>query len=462
MYLKVLILNILSIRNCLWNQLQNLCHSIFAIIPESPAFPSPSGKPTFVRDRKLSFKNTIATILSIVNSGKNRGLDGKIDDLITRANQNQLWPASVRFDRSSIYKARKNIDWKEFESILHAAASVAKKRWKNKAQETWCGMSVFAMDGSLYTLPATDAMRKEFDPRSGLHNAGKGHYPQCLVETAYDVFSHLPVARVVLPCKSSERDAAKQLLPFIPSGNVTMFDRGYPGFDFINNLRDNYDGYFLIRSSATGTFKEIIVFVDSGKDDVIVTIKPNSGYLSKLSSEQAAQCQPLTVRLIRLKSPDGTISVLITNMLNKTKFCLASIKNLYYDRYRIEEYFRHEKCVIEIEHFHTKDPNGIRQELLAAAIVSIIARLMVNITTNQHQAGRPQFKNAVLTLALDAALLTASCIGVATIYFNKLLGRIARIKYYKPKKKRRPYPRVTMGNPNKWIRDRKQVLLCQP
>jgi len=59
-------------------------------------------------------------------------------------------------------------------------------------------MSVYATDGSIYNLPATDKIREKFDPNSGLQNKGKGHYPQCLVSTLFDVFRRLPIARTVV------------------------------------------------------------------------------------------------------------------------------------------------------------------------------------------------------------------------------------------------------------------------
>ena len=98
-------------------------------------------------------------------------------------------------------------------------------------------MSVYAIDGSKYTLPATDEIRKEFDPQSGLSSPGKGHYPQCLVSTAYDVFKRFPVARCVAPYNTSEREEAGKLLPSIESGGVILFDRGYPGYAFLKTLK---------------------------------------------------------------------------------------------------------------------------------------------------------------------------------------------------------------------------------
>jgi hypothetical protein len=393
-------------------------------------------------------------VLSVVNSGNERGLAGKVNDFVTRMEQNQLWPKSISFDRTSLCKARNNIDWREFESIAHKSYTVAQNLWKNKERDKWNGMSVFAMDGSKYTLPATEALRKEFDPHTGLHLTSKGYYPQCLVETAYDVLSYLPVARIVLPCDSSEREAAKKILSYIPPRNVLMLDRGYPGFGFIRHLNDNYNGKILIRCPASNTIKEVMTFVRSGKSEDIVTLLPSKSYLAKLTTEEKLTVKPITLRLIRLKSPDGTLSVLLTNMNDNNRFTAKAIRNLYFKRYRIEEYFRHEKGTIKIEHFHSNNSNGIKQELFAAMIVSIIARLMVNIQTEPEESGVPQFKNAVISFALDAALLTPVCPNVAINHFMKLLDRIAKIKYYRPKKPRKTYPRITKSASNKWIKKR--------
>ena len=95
----------------------------------------------------------------------------------------------------------------------------------------WHGMSVFALDGSKYMLPATEEIRDDFDPSSGLENKGKGHYPQCLVSTVYDVFRRLPVARSVVGNDNSEREEMKKLVSFVPPGSVWMFDRGYPSYE---------------------------------------------------------------------------------------------------------------------------------------------------------------------------------------------------------------------------------------
>lgn len=83
-------------------------------------------------------------------------------------------------------------------------------------------MSVYATDGSPYNLPATDEIRSHFDPQCGLQNKGKGHYPQCLVSTVYDVFRRLPIARTVVNCNGCEREQVAQMLPSLAPRSVWM------------------------------------------------------------------------------------------------------------------------------------------------------------------------------------------------------------------------------------------------
>lgn len=75
-----------------------------------------------------------------------------------------------------------------FRELLQKAVNLAYELWPKKSEFLWHGMSVFATDGSKYDLPATEDLREKFDPESGLENAGKGHFPQCLVSTLFDVF----------------------------------------------------------------------------------------------------------------------------------------------------------------------------------------------------------------------------------------------------------------------------------
>lgn len=433
----------------------------------------------FCRKRKLPFPRLVTFLLSITLSGKSKGVDSKSGEFFKNARRSGLWLNAEAIHRSALTKARKKLPWEVLEEIHEDAVNLAYELWPQSPDCTWKGMFVFAIDGSKFRLPATPELRKEFDPSSGLENSGKGHYPQCLVSTAYDVFRRFPIARTVVAYDSCEREQAKALIPKVPSGNILMFDRGYPSFEIFKHLNENYNGFYLIRSPASSSFKVVSEFVKSQKQEDILMINPTSTYIYKDKSNRQERKKeaPLKLRVIKLVSPDdGTVSVILTNLMDKKKFSSQEIIDLYFRRWEVESYYRDEKTFLEVDTFHSRTSNGIRQELFAALIMSVIARTLMVValqpqdqTTPSQKNGQPQlqspndstpmatatlpepqFKNAVMTLAAEAAILAPDNPRGAIKIFKEVLEEIRRVKYYRPKVPRRPKPRVAKKPPSKW------------
>ena len=162
--------------------------------------------------------------------------------------------------------------------------------------------------------------------------------------------------------------------------------------------------------------------------------------------------------MIRLVSPDGNVSALITNLPRTSEFITEEIIALYFKRWEIESYYRDEKEIMEIERFHAKTCNGIKHEMYATLIMSIISRLLMVIPTQKTEPQEVQFKNAIRSLAYDAAILAPDNPEKAIEIFEDLLERIRRVKYYRPKKRRSSQPRVTKKTVKKWSVLKKQKL----
>lgn len=124
-------------------------------------------------------------------------MDIKLGEFFSLSRRGGLWADAQTPHRSALSKARKKVRWETFEALLGKAVSLAYAAFPVRDEYFWCGLSVFAFDGSKYDLPATDALREQFDPNSGLDKPGKGHYPQMLVNTVYDVFRRMPIGRYV-------------------------------------------------------------------------------------------------------------------------------------------------------------------------------------------------------------------------------------------------------------------------
>ncbi len=434
--------------------------------------PDPQQDPKhFNRKRKLPFERLVVFILHIV-SGDTKGIDIKSGLFFKMARQSGMWQNAQPATRSAVTKARKKLHWKVFESAFSSVVSLALRHWPTDAKYLWHGMSVFAIDGSKFTLPASDEIRAHFDPDSGLQNVGKGHYPQALVSTAFDVFRRIPVARTVMPNNTSERKEAMTMLARMPRG-IVLFERGYPSYEFILYMVKNYTGHFLFRCPASSTFPAVESFLASGADDGIIEIAPSDTYRSKLSAAARRELSSLTVRVVRVILPNGETAVYLTDLLDSATFSREEIADLYRRRWEVETHYRDEKVHLNVETFHTRGVNGIHQELFAVAIMAVIARTLMALSMElasddeEPAAGapassakprctkpEPQFKNAIMALGQDVAMLVADDPLRALELFTELLERIGKITYYRPRNPRPSQPRVTKRKINKWIKGR--------
>jgi len=440
--------------------------------------PDPQQDPKhFNRKRKLSFERLVVFILHIV-SGDTKGIDIKSGLLFKMARQSGLWHNAQAATRSAVTKARKKLHWKVFESVFSRVVNLALRHWPTDAKCLWHGMSVFAIDGSKFTLPASEEIRVYFDPDSGLQNVGKGHYPQALVSTAFDVFRRIPVARTVMPNNTCERKEAMAMLARMPRG-VVLFDRGYPSYEFILYMMENYAGHFLFRCPASSTFPAVESFLASGADDGIIEIAPSDTYRSKLSAAARRELTSLTVRVVRVILPNGKSAVYLTDLLDSATFSCEEIADLYRRRWEVETHYRDEKVHLDIETFHTRGVNGIHQELFAVAIMAVIARTLMALsmeladeeeenekeeepvadaptpsTKSRCTKPEPQLKHAIMALGQDVAMLVADDPLRALGRFAELLEQIGKVKYYRPKNPRPSAPRVTKRKINKWTKGR--------
>jgi len=402
-------------------------------------------------------------VLSVVASGKGKGIDIKIVEFLNNAKLSGIWTNISDIHRSALTRARKKLDWTIFEAIFKKSVSMAYNFLPvNDHSVLWHGKKVFAVDGSKFDLPATKAIREEFDPESGLEYEGKGHYPQCLVTTVYDVFRRIPVARSVAGLKSSEREEFKTLLPQIPKDSVLLFDRGYPSYEMIHCLNNNYNGNFIFRCPATSTFPAVHEFIKSNKTEEIIQILPSDKFVKKTPYTQRKSLEAIKIRAIRLVSPDGVVSVLLTNFFNFENIKACDVIKLYFRRWEVEEYYRYEKTLLEVEQFHSKTPNGIRQELFASMIITVIARTMMCLSAEfaESRKGAPQFRNAVNVLAFQAMMFVPDNPEKAMLIFRQSLVMIAIKRYYKPNKPRVSSPRVSKKPVNKWSIAKRSKTIC--
>ena len=162
----------------------------------------------------------------------------------------------------------------------------------------------------------------------------------------------MPIARNIAPANTSERAQAALILPQLPSGGVNMHDRGYPSYDYIDEHLKSYDGYFLFRCPATSTFAAVKRFIQSQKEEDSIYILPSGSMKKSRDLTEMLDRRVIKLRVIKLLSSDGTLSVLLTNLHNRKRYPREEIIDLYFRRWAVETYYRDEKETMQIETFH--------------------------------------------------------------------------------------------------------------
>lgn len=85
---------------------------------------------------------------------------------------------------------------------------------------------------------------------------------------------------------------------------------------------------------------------------------PSDTFKRSLTPAQRRTLAPLRLRAIRLEAPDGTVSVLLTNLVDLRRFPRAAIIALYWRRWAVETHYRDEKTLQHIEQFHSHTPTA--------------------------------------------------------------------------------------------------------
>jgi hypothetical protein len=141
-----------------------------------------------------------------------------------------------------------------------------------------------------------------------------------------------------------ERQMLFEHLPKLDTKDLLVLDRGYPARWLIADLTQQSIA-FCMRVDQTG-FVAVKSFLRSGKTEQIVTIrKPNA------MNCKDYECQPLPskVRLVKMITPNGRWSVVMTSLLDSLAYPASDFAALYHSRWRIEEAFKRLKHRLALE-----------------------------------------------------------------------------------------------------------------
>ena len=264
----------------------------------------------------------------------------------------QLRKENPHMSRQAFSKARQKIKWEAFEVSVEGSY--------NEEYKLRRGFRVTAVDGSVLRLPSGDALLQYY---GGIGNERGLTAPAALAPLLYDLENNIIVDAKIGPVRDNERALAQArlcALQGLSSYNrghreLIIFDRGYPGYAFINSLPDKEIGYVIRMQGSFLPQRDM----PKTKDGRIT--------LGKIGRR---------VRVIQLVLSTGEVEMLITN-LSESQMEYAAFGELYHKRWGIETKYKELKQKLETENFSGRLVDNVKQDFYAMmTVANMIASLV--------------------------------------------------------------------------------------
>lgn len=333
----------------------------------------------FSRLRKMSFHEYIYAILLNVKYSLQAGL------YLFFA---MMKKGQMDYSKQAFSKGRQRI---KPEAIKELYELIATEFYKRAVPHTWNGYQLFGIDGTRLNLPCTDKLAELY----GTQVSQGTPQVQALVSCVYDLYNEMIVDTRFAPCKSSERDAAKEMIEAFKLDNVVnpvfIMDRGYPSGELMDAIIQA-GKKFIIRCPQKFFPSELIPQADN-----TFTHK-----FEKLD-------HPLKLRVVKFKihSNDKDDEYLVTNLFDD-EISLENFKNLYRERWDIETRYNAIKNKLEIENFTGKLPDAILQDFYATMFLTNMSSALLYDYRDQIEAAHANPENKYKYKMNIAATISAT------------------------------------------------------
>jgi hypothetical protein len=315
----------------------------------------------------------------------------------------------------------------------------------DQARHAWKGLSLWAMDGTIFRTPDSPENRSTFGAQ-GYASGKVSSYPQVRAVTLMALPTRLIADAAFGEYDKNEMRYAQELVDRIPDQSITVFDKGFFSASLLLGLTLHGDQrHYLIPAKANAKWE----VVSGSPDDAVVKMKV---------SPQARAKHPdfpefWTARAVRAVLPDGREKILLTSLMEPRKFRAADIAACYQRRWEIETSYRELKQTMlgGPLTLRTQDPQGIAQEIWGALIAYNLVRLEMAKAAVEAKA-QPTDLSFIRALHLiQHELMFASF----TEAYGNIPGKLKRLREQlkdalKEERRGRQCPRLVKSRPAKY------------
>ena len=319
--------------------------------------------------------------------------------------------------KSAFTQARKKLSYTVFKMLNNLVCSIF---YQNAKFKKWKGHRVLSVDGSTLELPNHPSISEKFSQHGFGPKADAMHH-MSRISYLYDVYNGLVLDAGMESYTTSEAALCQAHLEHIKEGDLLVADRYYASLRLFFELvakRAN----FLFRMKDDW-WKCVEEFSKSSSTDgeYTLTLPQNCSWLLE---KYPGLSKTMTVRLIKKKNRKGKISIYATSLLDKEKYTVCSLINLYKQRWAIEEAYKLIKSRLEVADFSGKTAWAVQQDFYAKTLLISLCNILCYDVEPKTKKGEKSKSDRTIILNRTYAL---SKIKSLMLKIKDLIGDLDKI-----------------------------------
>jgi hypothetical protein len=275
---------------------------------------------------------------------------------------------------SALTQARARLGSEPMEWLFLRSA----EEWAHRSADAdrWRGLALYGVDGTTLRVADSVENRAHFGGQdSGRHEGGRDErhsgYPLMKLVVVMSLRSHLLAAAVFGPFATDERAYAASLWNAVPDKSLVLIDRMYLQANVLVPLMtQGTERHWITRAMSRTKFR---VIRRLGKGDELVEFTV---------SGEARRKDPtlpthFDARAIRYQRKGYQPQVLLTSLVDETRYPADEVRALYHERWEIELGFGEIKTDMleRLETIRSKSPDAVAQETWGLLLAYNLIRL---------------------------------------------------------------------------------------
>jgi hypothetical protein len=312
-------------------------------------------KPTdFTRNRTLTFPRLMSFMLNALNGS----IQAELVRFFNVIDNNYLSTTSV--STAAFCKARMKLSHRAF---IELNDDLVQTFYDTATIDKWQGHRLLAVDGSVTQLPISNELLEHFGKARS-----DAAMPHVRLSQLYDVKNNITLDLQIESHSTGEREMALKHLNKTQTGDLVVYDRGYPAVWFYKYHKlKNVDFCMRIVKSSN----VVKAFLASGKYSDIVDFPCIEKSLRRCRKDKISTGS-LRLRLVRVDLP-GEPEVLVSSLTDLQTYPTALFADLYHQRWGVEEDYKVLKSRLNIENYSSVSVEGVLQDLHAKLLTKNLA-----------------------------------------------------------------------------------------